>query len=335
MVGQQLLIGALVIPALVLGGGLNAALVAQAAAYACVLFLVVHAMRAIDIGKLEVALSTMKHLFREGVPFLVLSVVITLQPIADGLILSKLSTPESMGWHAAARKLVGALVFPAIALVSALYPTLSRLHRDDPGAYRSMVSGGLRTATIAVIPVALGTFLFADVGIRIFNKETFGPAEDNLRVFSLFVFLLYFSMVLGASLAAAGRQRAWSVAQLACVAVSILADPFLIPYFERRVGNGGLGVCVSSVLSEVLMVGSGLFLTPRGILNRALGLGILRGAGAGLAMVAAALAMRPAGPLAAAPVSVVAYVVALRLLGGLDKEQVALLRSVARRKGGG
>lgn len=333
LVGQQLLTALFVVPTLYLGGKLNATLLAQAAAFAVVCALVWSALRTIKIGALSVRRDTLKVLVSDGRPFLFLALIVALQPNVDGLLLSKLSTPEAIGWHAAARKLVGVLVFPALALMNALYPTLSRLHAEDFDAYRSTVTSALRTATVVVVPVALGCALYADLGIRIFSREAFAPAEDNLRVLSLFVLLLYFSMTLGTSLAAAGLQRAWAITQVACVAVSAIVDPWLIPWFQRWNGNGSLGVCVATVLSEVLMVVVGFWLAPAGIFNRALAKGIGLSFAAGLAMAAVALLLRHhVTPLVGAPISVGAYAGCLWLVGGLDKEQIQMIRGMVSRK---
>jgi len=332
--GQQALIALFVVPTLMSGAGLRGALTAQLVASVVVALVIFRALRSVGVGALSVRRETIRALFAEGAPFLVLSLVNVLQPNLDALLLSKLGSAEAVGWHAAARKLVGALVFPVDALTAALYPTLCRLHREDFMAYRQAVASALRTATIVVVPVALGSALYADVGIRIFSARTFGPAEDNLRVLALFVLLLYFSMTLGAALAAAGRQRAWAVGQSACIAISAIVDPVLVPWFQRRTGNGGLGVCVSTVMSEVLMVAIGFFLAPRGLMDKRLlkQLSIALLAGLAMAIVALLLARCGMSPFFAAPIAALVYVVSLWGCGGLGAEQIEMLRGVVARK---
>jgi O-antigen/teichoic acid export membrane protein len=224
------------------------------------------------------------------------------------------------------------LVYPANALIVALYPTLCRLHEQDPAGYRKLTQSALSHTTVLVVPVALGCFLYPELGIRIFSRESFGPAEDNLRVLSLLLLLSYFSMPMSSALIAAGRQRPWAAIQLLCVVVSLVADPILVPWFERRAGNGGLGVCSAAVLSEVVMVGAGILLLPRGIVDRALGLRLLRAALAGTAMWLAARLMIRVTPWLAAPLSVAAYGGCALLVGVLDPGQIQALRAFAARR---
>jgi O-antigen/teichoic acid export membrane protein len=331
LVGQQLLVAAVVLPTVLLGGRLQATLLAGAVGAALTAIVVWRMVLRTELGPLEVRKETMRRQFSEGTPFMALSLVIALQPSIDAVLLAKLGTAEAVGWHAAARKLVGALVFPAVAMTNAMYPTLCRLFADAD-AFRKTVGGALRASATLVVPVALGSALYADVGIRIFSRTTFGPAEDNLRVLSIFIFLLYFSMTLGASLAAAGKQRAWAITQFGCVAVSVVVDPLLVPYFHRRVGNGGLGVCIATVLSEVMMVVVGIWLLPRGIFDRSVLKGIALAAAAGAVMAVTARLLSGITPFVAAPLSVVAYFVCMRATGGLDKEHVEMLTgAIARR----
>jgi O-antigen/teichoic acid export membrane protein len=333
-VGSQLLGAAFVIPALLLGGGLTGALLCYPVAGIVMLLLVVRSLGPVGVGRLLPRRETVFDLVREGWPFLLFAATMALHPNVDALFLSKLTPVEVVGWYAAARKLIGVIVYPAAALVGALYPTLSRLHGEDPEGYRATASRVLVTSTIIVVPLAVGTGLFADVAIAIFNKDAYGPAVWNMRLMAPFILLVYFSMPLGSALLAAGRQRAWALTQLLCVVISCVLNPLLVPYFQRVHGNGGLGVCVAAVASEVFMVGIGMRLA-RGIFTRQVLRELLLSLVAGGVMAAVALVVRPIGWALAAPLSTAAYVAALWMLGGMDAEQVAAIRQIIQRKRGG
>jgi O-antigen/teichoic acid export membrane protein len=326
--GQALLTVALVIPVLLLGGRLPAVLVAQAVSAAVITFFVWRALRAMGTTTISVRRDTLRALLAQGSVFLVFDIVQGLQPSVDAAFLGKLAPAEVVGWYAVSRKLVGVFVGPVLALTGALYPTMCRLFATDTAAMHRLLGSALRSVTVLVTPLAIGCALFPDVGIRIFGKGAFGPAADNLRILSVFVFLLYFTMPLGIFLLAAGRQRVWASAQVLCVVVSVILNPLLIPWFQRRTGNGGLGVCIASVTSEVLMIGAGIWLLPPGIFDRKLIRGLVLTLLAGGAMVGAALAMSGLTPFLAAPLSVVAYLVCLWAVGGLNQGQTEMLRSM-------
>jgi O-antigen/teichoic acid export membrane protein len=331
-VGGQLFAGSAAIAVLLAGGGLRSVLLIQAVCYLIVLSFVWRTLRTVGVGKLALNARTLKELFKDGVPFVMFGLAMQIQPNIDAMFMAKLLPDEVIGWHAAARRLTGVLIFPASAIVTALYPTLCRLHAEDGASYLRTARDAIRTTTLLAVPLALGCFLFPDLGIRIFNRESFGPGEDNLRVLAGFLFLLYFSMPLGCALLAGGKQRAWTTVQITSIVCGLAMNPLLIPWFQEHYGNGGLGVCFGTLVSELFMVGLGIWLCPRGLFERTLLRQIGLAAVAGAAMVAVARLAAPLSVFVAAPLAVVAYGACSWVIGGIDREQVAAFRGMIARK---
>jgi O-antigen/teichoic acid export membrane protein len=331
IVAQQLLAVIVNIPLVMLGGRLRSLLVANVFMSALITWRLWRALRGIAPQRLAFDRPTLRELVVQGTPMFVLGASVALQPNVDVVILSKLAPADAVGWFAASKKLVGVLVFPVGALVSSLYPTLCRLFAEDQDAFRKSASVGLRVTTALVLPVAICCFLYPEIGVRAFGRHSFGPAADNLRILSVFVLCLYFSMMLGVILTAANLRRQWAIAQALCVVISLVADPLLVPWFQAHRHNGGLGVCVSTVISELAMVAAGLWVAPKGVLTN-VGGGVARAALASVAMWVVARGLASITPFVAAPLAVGAYGVALWLVGGLDPEIVALLRDALAKK---
>jgi len=331
-VGQQLINAAFVIPVVMLGGQLRAAVMAQVAACAAILVVLWLSLRPAGVQKLRASWAATKTLFNGGTAFVISGLVMSLQPMIDVAFLSKLAPLEVVGWYAVTRRLVGVLLFPASALIGALYPTLCRLQATDPREFARTSSSSLRAVSSVVVPVAIGTALYADPAIAIFSHDKFGPAADNLRLLSVFVALVYFSMTLGTCVLAAGKQRAWSIVQSLCLVISVALDPLLVPLFQRRSGNGGLGVCWSSILSEVLVVAFGIWLAPRGIFDRPFFRTFALSLASGVVMVLVARLTQPISPYVGAPLAVAAYGIVLLLVGGIEKDRIDALRAAVTRR---
>jgi O-antigen/teichoic acid export membrane protein len=329
-VAWQLLTALVVLPTLLLGGRLVAFLVAQAACAGIGALVLLRCLKPMAVPPLRVRSATMHGLFSAGTVFLVFNLILALQTNLDAVFLSKLAPADAVGWNAAARKLTGVLTFPASALISALYPTLCRLFGSDASAYAATARSALRVTLLAAVPVALGCAFFPELGIALFGDRGYGPAADNLRVLAAYLLLVYVSMPLGTSLVAAGRQRAWAAVQFLCVIVSAAFDPLLVPWFQEHAGNGGLGVCVTNVASEVLMVAGGLWLLPHGVLARSLARSALAALAGGVAMAAVALALRPYTAFLVAPLSVLGYACTIWLTGEFGAAQLATLRAMLR-----
>jgi O-antigen/teichoic acid export membrane protein len=326
----------LVVPVLVWwDGGVIAALTAQNAVLLLILGYVWRARGQVGLKPLRFRMQTLKDFFRPGSAFLIFTLAIALQPIVDAKMLKYLGAPlEVVGWYAAARRLMGPLILPASVLMGALYPTLSRLHNEDRAAYvrtlRSVVHGTLLLA----FPVGLSCALFADLGMMLFGKEQYSGAQGDLVLTAPYLFLLYFSMPLGAAIMAAQRQRIWGLVQLISVATSVVLDPILVPWFQRHYGNGGLGVCVATSVSEVLIVASGMKLVEKGTFDREFWVSVLRCLASGAAMAAVTLGLRRLGVngFVVAPIALLTYAGVLAALGGLKGEQMNAVRDTIKRK---
>jgi O-antigen/teichoic acid export membrane protein len=331
-IGFLLLSAALVVPALLLGGDIHVVMIAQVVAQLLVAIPVWRVARRVVSTQVSFDRAEAKQLVHSGSSFLIFALALTAQSNTDAILLSKLTSPEVVGWHAAAQRLIGTLVVPANALSSALYPTLARLYVEDKEDYLATAKRALCGTAVLAVPLALCCAIYRDLGIALYSKEHFAPASQNLLVLSAVLFLYYFSMPLGSALVAAGRQRAWAIAQASCVLVSLTLGPLLIPWFQRRYGNGGLGVCVGAVVSESLMVGAALFIAPRGVVDRSVGKALAKGFFAGAVMVGAAYLLRGIPSLIAGVIAVLVYGATLWMIGGVDREQVEGFKSALRRK---
>ncbi len=329
---------ALVVVALARGGGLSEVLVAQVVAAAITLALQVGMVVRLKLGAWRPDWVTARAILQGGFSFLILDLVVRLQPYIDAAFLDRLAPAEALGWHSAASRIAGVLVFPALTLNYALYPTLARLWISDRPTYTSLVRLGLRTVAIIGILAGAGTALFAPQVVGWIYGASFAPAAASLSVMSVFIVLVYGSIVLGPSIAAAGRQWQWCGAQSLCLLVSVALDPILIPWAQSRFGNGSLGVSIAIGVAEIAMVTSGLLIVPRGVVNRALGRTLVR------CLVAAAAGafagwLLLAWPWLAMPASVATYIAVLWLQREFDPELlllappwlVRLLRPLTRR----
>jgi O-antigen/teichoic acid export membrane protein len=330
---QQLLLFVTVVAVLVVGGGLNALLITGIFVPMVIVVGLSRASRRVGIGPLEVKRANFGTLMLMGTPFVFNDIAMALQPIVDAMYLSRLAPDEVTGWYAVTRRLIGVLILPATALIGSLYPTLCRLWEESRDGFSKTMKDALGGVALLAAPAALGCGLYPELGVWIFGRAEFAPAETNLRVMAVFLFLVYFSLPIQSAVLAAGKRRAWSIIQCLCIGVSLALDPLLIPWFQTHMNNGGIGLCVAAVLSESLVVVGGLLLMPRGIVDRVLVRTLLLALLSGALMAAAAFAMKGwVNAFVAAPIAVVVYFAAALLTGAIRKSQRdAVLGGVKRR----
>lgn len=320
------------VPVLMWGGELRAMLLSYIAVAAATVLYLKTTLRPVGVGALRFDRSVVKPMFSMGTPFFFFGLAMVLAPNIDATYLSKLAPPEVTGWFGVSQRLIGLVIFPASALIGALYPTLCRLHVEDKREFVNVTRGALYGVALFAVPAALGCALFPELGVAIFGSDKFGGSAVNLRVMSLFVFLVYFSMPLGTCVLAADKHRVWTLVQCICVVVSVFANPFTIPYFQRVYGNGGLGPCVGIICSELLVVASGIALSPRGLFDRGLVktlvlLGVSGGVMAGLAWLT-----KPVSLFLAVPLALLGYGVCAWFSGAVQPTTVDMVKGFVSRK---
>jgi len=317
--------------AIVLGGGVLAVIQAQVLGALGSLPAFALIFRRLGISRPALSLRTAREILRGGVPFLFYGVVTTAHAGIDAIMLSKLAPASVVGWYGAAIRFVGILIFPATVLAAALFPTLSRLFVTRPEGYRAMAGAGLKAMLLLGVPVAAGTWLFAKQAVALaFGLDNFAEAVTVLRVLSPYLSLVFINIILGTAIMAANRQTAWASSKAVCIVLVVGLNAVLIPLCQERFGNGGVGSALAMLITEVVMLAAALLLIPRGTLKPSLWRDLGRVLSAATAMIGAAWLLRGVSPAIAIPASGAAYLGLIFLLGGIDKEDVALLRDVAR-----
>ena len=165
-------------------------MLAQAACALLTLIATLLTLRPLGLLPLSLRRETSRELLVKGAPFVLFSFAMMLQQNVDTIFLSKLASATVIGWHAAARKLFGVLLYPAQCADRRALPTLCRLHTEDLPGFRRLTQSALSNTAVLAVPVALGCFMYPELGIQLFNSVSFGPAADNLRVLSLLLFLV-------------------------------------------------------------------------------------------------------------------------------------------------
>ena len=319
---------AILVPTMLLGGGLHAAMLALVAS--AVLGMVVWGALLLRIGaaKIGFAAAQLRELLHGGTGFLVFDLALRLQPYIDANFLEKLSTPTEVGWYAAAQRMTGSLLLPVSTLNFAIYPAMARLWRTDRPAFVRLTRSALRAAMLFGIMAAVGAACFAEPVISaVYGRTGFSGAARDLQILSVYVGLVFVTMLLGCAIMAAERQLAWAAVQALCIPLSLVLDPILIRWFAAHAGSGGLGVCVSVAVAETLMIAGALIVMPRRILGRSLLLDGARGVAAGAAMAACALLLKP-WPVLGMPASVAVYLAIQFALGGFDAAFIAQIRTM-------
>ena len=205
----------------------------------------------------------MRALVVAGMPFMGWVLFRTLYSQTDPVILRFVTTAATVGWYAAASRLVGTSLFLPAAITTALLPTLSRLHREDADGFHQLVRRMLALVMLCGIPLSLVLMLVPDRLIALLHYPAgFAHSIPVLRVGGLGVLLYYAAMVMGTAVIASDGQNKMMRASIIATVLSIptcFAGSFFAHIYW---GNGALGAILSDVLVEIYLVYSYLRMLP-------------------------------------------------------------------------
>ena len=324
----------LAVGALTLGFGLGGALVGQGLGGLVALLLAARLYAGVYSRPLRFSLTTAREILTGGTALVLMLIAVAVQPYVDAVLLSKLVPKEVVGWYAAAKSIMGTLLAPAIILGSAAFPRLSRANRD-PSLFRSEFTTAQRPMLWLGGLTAVGTWLFADVAIRVvYGRHGFAPSGIILQIFGLGLFLIFVDVLIGTALTSVDRAGSFAGLKIGSVVLSLGLELALIPYFQHRWGNGGIGVTVATGLSELLVFSGGLWMLPRGTLDAAVFVDFARALGSGL-LTAVAFHWLPAlPPWLGIPLCIALFAVCSAVFGLLRRDDLRLLKALFERRQG-
>jgi O-antigen/teichoic acid export membrane protein len=311
----------LVLVALWLGLGLPGVVATQGLAGMAALLVATQLYRRVSDKPLRYSRVTAREILAGGTAIVTMTVAVSVQPYIDAVLLSKLVPKEAVGWYGAARQIMGTLLAPSLILGAAAFPRLSRA-AGDVQAFREELIAAQRPMVWLGGLVAVGTWFFADSAIGLVYGKHFAPAGIILSVFGLGLFLVFIDVLLSSALVALGRATAFSILKIATVILATGLELILIPFFQQRAGNGGLGVVTAFVGCEILIFTGMLLLMPKGAVGPTILVDCGRAFGSAMLSAAVVWLLRSMTPWVAIPVCIAVYTLASMGLGLLRKSDL-------------
>lgn len=192
-----------------------------------------------------------------AIPFAIAGLLGRLYSYSDSLIMSKLLTPQDLGWWSVPYKITFAFQFIPMALSASVYPVISSLTVSDPGKISELFVRAWRYLFIIIFPLSLGLIAVSrPVIIRLYGLE-YSPSVPVLRILLVSLFFSYLSIISGALLNATNHQKNQTTLIATALIINVLLNLFLIPRL------GILGAAYAALISNVLLWFFGLIFIRR------------------------------------------------------------------------
>lgn len=279
------------------------------------------------LPRIEVDLGFWKEMLKLAWPFALGGVFLTIYMGVDPVMLSVMKGNEAVGWYNAAYRLILILAFIPAAYFGAIFPIMSRFHSTSKEFLRFIHERSFKYLLMLGAPIAVGTTILANKIILLMFGLAYYPSIIVLQILVWSVVFSFITGVFANLFQSVNRQMilAWILGSAAVL--KVVFNFILIP------GHSYTGASIATLATSFIVVALCFIWSSR------IGYGISVKNTIGIiirALIASAVMGLPVYYfqnfyiLALVPLSALLYFVVLRLIGGLDKEDVSLLRSVVR-----
>lgn len=271
-------------------------------------------------------------LLQSGMPFFLFSLFSVIYYRIDAMMLASLTSEEVTGWYGGAFRFFDIVMVLPLLYKTAIFPVFSKLWNNKEGVLETTVGQSVRLMVILGIPTAAVIFLFAEPIIDFFmGIQEYGASVVILQIFAVSIPFIYIDIILGSALmGAANKQKAWAIVGLIAIFVNISINFLLIPYTQTVFSNGGIGASIATLVTEIFVMGSALYLLPEGYLQSFKSNYVFKPAVATILMAIPVLLLIKYTPLywmLTLMLAGVIYVSCLLLLKTFDSEELNLIKN--------
>lgn len=215
------------------------------------------------------SIATLRFLLIAGMPFMGWTVFRTMYGQSDPVVIKLLTDDATVGWYAAAFRLIGTTLFLPTAITTALLPTLARLHRENPADFRSLGRRMLALIMLCGVPIAFVLLALPGRLITLMHYPIgFVHSIPVLQVGGIGVLLWYAASVLGTLIIASDGESMMFKSSIAATVIGIplcFAGTWLAKHY---LANGAVGAIGSDVAVEVFLLIAYLKILPKNTFNR-------------------------------------------------------------------
>ncbi|MGA2033376.1 MAG: flippase [Thermoguttaceae bacterium] len=175
----------------------------------------------------------------------------------DTLLLGLLQPAAVVGIYSVAYRPLGPLNWLPQAVLTAAFPSFSRLAARDPSQLKQAFADSIRLLWVISIPIAVAIFMCAEPLIFILAGGDYLEAVRPMRILIWVSTLSYLSIQFRFLLTALGKQYVFVRLVLLVFAIELAVEAWLIPSW------GSLGACTGTLIGELIFTLAGLWICRR------------------------------------------------------------------------
>ncbi|MDP3947265.1 MAG: flippase [bacterium] len=150
-----------------------------------------------------------------------------------------------VGFYAAAQKPILLLYILPGLLITPLFPSISRLARENRDKLRAIFEKALHVMLAGAIPLTISGFLYAPTIINLLYGAEYAAGVESFRILALTFFMIFSSTLIGNVIFAFDKQRSFLIYVALGFFGNVALNALLIPRF------GIEGTAISTVINNI------------------------------------------------------------------------------------
>jgi O-antigen/teichoic acid export membrane protein len=267
--------------------------------------------------------SFWKSAIKEALPFGLSTIFVTVFYWISTVMLSFMKGDAVVGWYNAAYRMVLILLFIPQALIAAIYPIMSKFYIESQDSLRFSFEKSFKYLTILAIPIGVGTTLLAQRFILLIFGAEYANSVTALQILVWSTVFIFMSVPFGNLFNSLNRQIIVTKVVGICCASNVVLNLILIPRYSL------IGASVTTLFTEFLSLALSLIWSRKignSIPKKELASTLIRVSISSALMGIFVMYLHNLTLLALVPLAALLYFVVLYIIGGINKEDVNLVR---------
>jgi O-antigen/teichoic acid export membrane protein len=197
---------------------------------------------------LKIDVSICKEILNKAWPFALSIVAVSIYYRIDTIILGIFKENEAVGYYNAAYNIILLIIVGIGLLVTAIFPTLSKLYRNSIEKFKSNINIFFKVIFFSSFPLIVIVFFLSKPIINIvYGKKftEFSPIILQILIWS--VLILYNYAIFAIGLSASNKQKTYLKGTIFGAVFNTIANLIVIPNYSYY------GAAITTVLTEVLV----------------------------------------------------------------------------------
>jgi len=252
-------------------------------------------------------------------PFALAGIISRFYSYSDSLLMSKMLSPQELGWWSVPYKITFAFQFIPVALVASVYPAMSSFYLEEKEKIGELFEKSWRYLLTIVLPLSFGLMVLAYPVITKIYKPEYAPAVPVLQILLISLIFGFLAFTTGALLNATNHQKIQTSLLGVSLVISVVLNLILLPRL------GIIGAAVSATISNFVLLLGGFVFSRRYVVISGRNLWKYFNQAFWPAVVMAVvvyLLVQKINFLITIPIGVLVYFILLWLTGGIDRELI-------------